>query len=194
MAAHEYYHGAHDSYLPTDVRGGSSAPSLPSLHTSQYTPLAQDRHHDSPSSPVFRQSSSNPSRTQIDDVDPQCYGPVRSGKKSSATQYSDEIPLRENPQAVSGYEPYAEPTASDAPLPPLAATESRRRRRKPAKRGFFSGNFPWVVYSFTIIQTIVFIAELIRNGMDCLSQMLEHAEADGCSRSHVKSYPDPPAV
>ena len=165
MAAHEYYHASHGSYLPNDGRSGSSAPSLPPLHTSQYTPLSQDRPHESPLSPVFTQSSFNPSRTNIDDTDSQYYGAGRSGKQPSTTQYSDQIPLRENSQAVSGYEPYAGPSAPpDGPLPALAATESQRGRRKPAKRGFFSGKFPWIVYSFSIIQTIVFIAELIRNG------------------------------
>ena len=40
---------------------------------------------------------------------------------------------------------------------------ARRRRKHP----FFGGKIPWVVYTLTLIQVCVFIAELVKNGEFC---------------------------
>ena len=165
MAAKDYYQSSQGGYY-YDGHDTSAAPTLPPLHTSQYTPLAQERPHESPLSPVFNQPSLQHSRTDIDEPEAHSFGTGQKARPAVTSQYSDEIPLREHSQGVSGYQqPSGQPPHSDEMLPALSTANGRKRgRREKTKKGFFSGRFPWVCWIFTAIQTIVFIVELVKNG------------------------------
>lgn len=81
-----------------------------------------------------------------------------------ANLYSDNIPLRQNPAKVS-----TEIGMQDhLPYDPAIVDRLPESRPKGRKHGFFSGKIPWVVYTLTVIQCAVFIAELAKNGMSRL--------------------------
>ena len=177
MAANEHYHGSNEGYYPHERNVGPSLPSLPNLHTQQqYAPLVLDRSHDSPLSPVYTQSSFNPSRIGIDETDPSYHGASHTGKSYGKRHYSDEIPLAEHPQDISGQQQYpAQRDPQDGTLPSPAAAEPRRKdRQHNRKKGFFSRKIPWVVYILTTIQSIVFIVELIKNGETSIRILLRN--------------------
>jgi hypothetical protein len=70
-------------------------------------------------------------------------------KRESATSVSPILPEQ----------PEDDPFVRDA-------DPSRQRKRSTGRRrdGWFSGQITWVVYTMTIIQLAVFIAELAKNG------------------------------
>jgi hypothetical protein len=84
---------------------------------------------------------------------------------SSQNSYSDAIPLRNQSKLGLNEEPDHVYDAPPPPPPPLGS--GREPRRLPRGLGFFQkdGTIPFVVYTFTIIQLAVFIAELVKNGM-----------------------------
>ena len=58
-----------------------------------------------------------------------------------------------------------DPLPHDPAIIDRPAQNAARRRRK---RGFFGAEkIPWVVYTLTLIQVCVFIAELVKNGENC---------------------------
>ncbi|KAG8530254.1 uncharacterized protein KY384_004755 [Bacidia gigantensis] len=73
--------------------------------------------------------------------------------------YADDVPLRPHPQKSDTVvqHDYDDSAITDRPPP-----------RQQRKKGLFSGRIPWVVYTLTLIQCVVFIAELAKNGkLDC---------------------------
>jgi hypothetical protein len=86
------------------------------------------------------------------------------GQGGSQTSFRDDIPLREHPAAPAKDD---EPTdhVYDAP-PNIMGVGGRPNRR--SGYGFFKtplAKIPWVVYTLTLIQISVFIAEIVKNGM-----------------------------
>lgn len=89
------------------------------------------------------------------------YGPT-----GSRTSFRDDIPLREH---TAGPAKDDEPTDHVYDMPPnTAAMGGGRPSGQRNRRGFFKTpltKVPWVVYTLTLIQFAVFIAEIARNGM-----------------------------
>ena len=82
--------------------------------------------------------------------------------------YADDIPLRPQPKQSSpdmyGHsQRQYRPEDVYPPQDPTVLDRSDRPKRK--NRRFFAGKVPWVVYALTFIQVVVFVAELIRNGV-----------------------------
>lgn len=155
MARNERY--SHES-----PHGRTDAP-LPPLPPSEF-----DR-------PTEYQSSISPITSPIDEPSYRTYG--RRSQQSIASNheyygdrdhepnpFSDDIPLRNHSQmeydgAYGQEQPRYEPRGFSNSLPPR--TQSTRSR---GKKGLFSSRVPWVTYAFTLIQSIVFLVELIKNG------------------------------
>ena len=169
MAANDYYKGwSAGEQTGNQIRVDDHPPRLPPLPIhQQYTSLRQDRPHDSPMSPVFDSTPLyEPHRTASEESTSDYFRAGRADRSRDSRQYSDEIPLRAQPQPVDehGGSPKQQ-TLPDDQLPSHIAGEPRRRRRRePEKKGFFSRQTTWVVYALTLIQLAVFIAELVKNG------------------------------
>lgn len=42
--------------------------------------------------------------------------------------------------------------------------DPRKKRRRKVKEGWFKGKITWVVYVVSVVELVVFIAEIIKNG------------------------------
>lgn len=174
MATNQYQTPVSTAYKPYQPRRGSGPPVLPPLPVPQYS-RGNVRPYDSPISPDFDYES--PFRSNLDrkpSDESEYFGAGRAGRLSEAHLYSEEIPLRENPQPFPQPNdsqrqlPYAEEGVIGAPdgeRPKKRRPRERREPREPEKKGFFGGKVPWVVYTLSLIQITVFIAELVKNGM-----------------------------
>lgn len=157
MAANEYYsHGSQN-------RGRSDAP-LPPLPPSAFDQPNESQHSISPitspfEDPSYRTYSRRSQQSISSNHD--YYG---GGRDHDPNPFSDHnIPLENHsPKAHSG--PYAQDQLRYEPdgmnnYPPQQTRSPRRRKKR-----MFSGRIAWVTYVFTLIQSIVFVAELIKNG------------------------------
>ena len=118
-------------------------------------------------SPVFDSTPLyEPHRTASEESTSEYFSAGRTGRSRDSRQYSEEIPLREHPQPIDEHGSTTKHHAlpEDGLPSPVASPPRRRRHRQPEKKGFFSGKIPWVVYTLTLIQLAVFIAELVKNG------------------------------
>jgi hypothetical protein len=87
------------------------------------------------------------------------YGPA-----GSRTSFRDDIPLREHPAVPAKDD---EPTDHVYDMPQNTTAMGERPSRRRSRNGFFNtplAKVPWVVYTLTLIQFAVFIAELAKNG------------------------------
>ncbi len=82
------------------------------------------------------------------------------------SQYADDIPLRDHPGLPAKGNNVSTDHVYDAPVQPMNLEEGRKRR----SGGF--GKFinpksrvPWVTYILTFVQSVIFIVEIIKNGM-----------------------------
>lgn len=137
MAANDYYHSTSYPSTPYHDYTNNNAP-LPPLP-----------------SPYAHSEYSVPSRTY-------------SGVSGDPYHDNDSIPLSErkkhdSSQPVSPVLPHEgdDPFVREAdPSRP----KRKKRRRRHAKQGWFTGKITWVVFVLTVIQLIVFLAEIIKNG------------------------------
>lgn len=165
MAANEYYN-------PSPSRSGrrsnptSLNKTLPPDPYAAYNPRPT---HPSPSymTSSFEDTSYHPYADQSQQSLPSpYYSTGGGGRDHEPNPYADDVPLRQYPDkgdsGMAMHDPLPDdPTVIDRPL------QSPVRRRR--KKGFFARRQPWVVYIFTFIQVVVFIAELIKNGKHVLS-------------------------
>ena len=96
--------------------------------------------------------------------DTRYYG-QQGGRQESQNSFADNIPLQDHPQAP-GKDTGTDHVYDAAAAPPHVLEEGRKRRS--GLGGFFKTTkkrIPWVVYTLTLVQTVVFIAELIKNRM-----------------------------
>lgn len=81
--------------------------------------------------------------------------------ENESNSYSDNIPLRQHQSKASSDMVMQDHLPDDPAIIDRPPQSANRRRRK---QGFFGREIPWVVYTLTLIQIVVFIAELGRNG------------------------------
>ncbi|KAL3418740.1 rhomboid family membrane protein [Phlyctema vagabunda] len=105
--------------------------------------------------------------------DSRYYGQGGGGRPQDSTNsFPEDIPLQNQSQHPAGAIKHQQPLtdhvydAGESGIPP-GATDGRHKRRS-AMGTMFQGKgpkkrVPWVVYIFTIIQTAVFIAEIVKN-------------------------------
>ena len=185
MAANEYYNDpAHPAnYRPDDKptvnTHVSQDPYSPynSHHVYQPSPFASPT-PDSASYHTYDHGSSNNTP----------YYATGGGRENEPNPFSDDIPLRPNvSKADSGgaFQDHLpnDPTVLDAPA------DNGRPRRARKKRGFFAKKIPWVVYFFTLVQCIVFIVELVKNG-NTIQVHLSNTQVDMKTSRHAHWQPD----
>lgn len=100
-------------------------------------------------------------------ADGRYYGQGGGGRPGpeSMNSYREDIPLRDHPATPAG----KDDTTDHVYDAPAAAPPQMMEEARPPKSGFGSfkakKRIPWVVYTLTLIQVAVFIAEIAKNGM-----------------------------
>jgi hypothetical protein len=153
MAANDYYDNhpsqSYHSQPPPRMTHTSESPFDGPFEDSAY-PLGEMGSHGMDSQTTLR-------------PDARYYGQGGGGRpQDSQTSFQDDIPLRDHPGGLAKGD---EPTdhVYDAPTP--MAGEQRSKRR--SGNAFFKtplAKVPWVVYTLSLIQIAVFIAEIAKNG------------------------------
>lgn len=162
MAANEFFS---DDSLGSRARTDAPLPSIPPSafdRSTKYEPSIQQH---TPVISPFDDPNYRPYGRESQQSIQSNYQYYGGGRDYDPNPFSDDIPLKTNTQkSPSG--PYASDQSRYEPegTNTLAAEEIRSNRR-PKKKGFFSGKTPWVTYVLTLIQSIVFLVELIKNGM-----------------------------
>lgn len=130
---------------------GRHAATTPLSHVSPYAPSEPDVQHPAHSH-----------QTLASDHSPYPAG----GRGNEADSYSENIPLNShapypypnNPPPEWMRQPSHYPPSPEMGEPPV---EGAGRRQK---KGFFKKKLAWVTYTLTLIQIVVFIVELVKNG------------------------------
>jgi hypothetical protein len=122
-------------------------------------PSRQERGAVSPVTSPFDDDHTHPFARQHSDTS---YLNPRSHGDSDPFDDGNAIPL-------SGRKSAAASTQTIAPmLPPedpfVRDIDPRKRREQEKRQGWFHGQITWVVYILTVVQLIVFIVEIVRNG------------------------------
>lgn len=100
--------------------------------------------------------------------EPDYYSNNHGVRAYGSDQYADDIPLKSNARH-SGQAPWMHentqyPSSPESQrLPPLDNSSTNQGRSRGNK--IFKKKIPWVVYVNTLAQIIVFIVQLVRNGM-----------------------------
>ena len=163
MAANEYYN---PSPQPSQRRSDAPLPPLPdpysSFNSNQYSssPAPSTRYEETSYHPHGRTSSQSLSSGVP------YYGAGSGGRDHDQTPYADDIPLRPQntkpgPMSPDPNHQYFDPLAAESSQDP--AVGPRRSRRKKRRQGWFSGKITWAVYFFTLVDIVVFIAEIARS-------------------------------
>ena len=175
MAANEYYQAFnpaahHDPTSPTshtsqgayDPYNSHQAPSTSHLPQQSYTSYnphgtsTDSPYHSTPQSPqgdfTYRPYEST---THSTSSPYNASGALAGGREHDRTSYADDVPLR--PQGKTHTDNAFPDHYGDDP-----AVVDRVPERKTKKS--FLARIPWVVYTLTLVQVSVFIAELAKNG------------------------------
>lgn len=96
--------------------------------------------------------------------------PRRSSEEMAYNHSADDIPLENQSRAHrdsvkgTGDLPVMHDHVYDAPRPPKPKSKGAVRFGELGMFGANAKRLPWVVYSFTVVQLAVFIAEIVKNG------------------------------
>lgn len=159
MAANEYYNNSYSQKphpaLPhdNDTHGdswGHQQPSSPTLVAGGYS-------HNYDNGGRYGHYHSN------SDND---LGESRMGHNND--YYSEDIPLKSN--AANNKPEWADdtryhPSPHDLPTEPLNLSDPVRRPSRRRKHGYFAKKIPWVTHITSLVQIIIFIVEIVKNGM-----------------------------
>lgn len=112
-----------------------------------------------------------PSHSPFDDQTyPNSHKQPSQSYAGSSGRLGDEDPF-EDPNAVPLSRKKHDSTATVSPILPheqedpfVRDVDPSRQRRRRQKDGWFTGRITWVVYFLTVVQLIVFLAEIIKNG------------------------------
>lgn len=166
MAANDYYDTPSD---PSRKRIDGPLPPVPYPYSS-YTPNVQQHDASSISSPYedpsYRPYGHQPSpHLTSDHTD---YNAGGGRHEFEPSPYSDNIPLRpqlrkSSSDLLNSHHRRSDAEGGQQPLKTRKKSRTGATRRK-KKKGLWSGRIPFVVYFFTLVQVVVFIAELIKSG------------------------------
>lgn len=163
MAANEYFHdtthqeGRRPPHLTTSIShdAPSSFSAYNSYNASQSSPYASPTHE----TPLYRPypQSTHSSSTKF-------YASGGGGRENDQNPFQDDIPLRQHPSKADAEARFPNHLPHDPTILDASSPEARGKSRSRSKKGFFAGRIPWVVYGFTLVQCVVFIAELVKSG------------------------------
>lgn len=183
MASNDYYYGsqkppAHDSPSPAPYYSSAYPPSphtgpAPSYHsdypaTAPSHPYGQRQQQTGPSpfdtvfdDNAYPMNSRNPTPTASTAHvgQPSPYYDASYQGAGGARPYPEDIPLQDRPK-----EPEINDHIYDAAGQP---PQQKSRKVRFGELGMFGADkkrIPWVVYTLTLVQVAVFIAEIVRNG------------------------------
>lgn len=167
MAANDYYNSFSNQQRP-NRRSDAPLPPVPGSQTA-YQPYGPTSKY-SPLSISFDESNNShtyPQQSQQSlGSDKRYYGAGVGGHAYQPSPYSEDIPLQPHqskPDHETGaYDQHRQD--NDAAYAARLGGQENRHRGGRRRRGFFKGPIPWVVYAFTLVQLIIFFAELGRNG------------------------------
>ena len=173
MAANEYYNDPY-STRPHIV---DAAKPLPPIDYNRYSSSSALNSY-SPHSPVSTVASTDQLQLQRDS---RLY-PSTNGRPGANSPYSEDIPLKYQAKVSTSaeewrgdhdqYPPSPESQIGDGSgLVPHPTSMDRKK-----KKGFFSGKIPWVVFTLSLIQISVFIAEIIKNSIVTGSPIMIHPQ------------------
>ena len=165
MAANEYYHPSPDQ--TNHHRLDTPLPPSPDPYTSYNPNLSHPSVPYSPthSSAPYEDTSYRPyGDLSQQSIPSPYYASGGGGREHEPNPYSDDIPLRQHPSKGNSEMMLHDPLPDD---PAIIDGPQRSRKGRNAKRPFFARKQSWVVYALTLIQVVVFIAELAKNGKDC---------------------------
>ena len=160
MAANDYYRDRNDHYRdPNDYYRdpnfnsySNSAKPLPRISQSDQYPSTSSL------TPVPSYHSDNQGRPRLPEKDSGRRPPIMNH------QYSDSIPLRDAPKIRTAPGSWQNQNTEYPPSPESQAAAPLVSGSSPSrKQGFFSGKIPWLVYILTLVQTTVFIVEIVKN-------------------------------
>ena len=161
MAANDYYTSFDPHRQGTSQINTSHPPQEPYTSYNPHSPTVHSSYNATPTSPHADHSYRPYEHSNYSTSSPlhASGGLASGGREHDQYQYADDVPLRPRPGKQSTDNVFTNNYANDheQPLPD-------RPHQKSKKRGFFSKKIPWVVYTLTIIQVIVFVAELGKNG------------------------------
>jgi hypothetical protein len=157
MAAHDYYRGQTLDNYSTPPR--------------QQSPSAYLPYSASPSNPQYQSSTSLPSyhsRVRPSQQDDSPYQSPYDQQTPSDERYEDSgIPLKPTSKTLQSEESFQMQDTNYPPSPESQKGPSLlphpKPRRKKKDNGFFTGKIPWVVFTVSLVQISVFIAEIIKN-------------------------------
>lgn len=159
MAANDYYNSSPSRPHPN--RLDAPLPHSPHQSFSAYNSNPTPPVAPYMSSTVHSPYEDSDSRPYEHSVPSPHYASGVGGREHEQNSYPDNIPLRQSPSKGESGMMMQDPLADD---PAIIDRPKDRRSRRKKKRGFFSGRIPYVVWTLTLIQVVVFIAELAKNG------------------------------
>lgn len=191
MASHDYYsqfdprhndtqyQRRADAPLPPVPSSPSFRPSKPTVNTSNISPVTSP--FDDQTYPSYPQASlPNISQQHLTDPEsPQYYG--RPSTHSHNDPFTDGNAIQMQSQGkqsaskMGGVGVTSSPTQAEMGYDhdPRAAKRrpSGRSRGKKKKEGLFTGRVTWAVFVLTGVQLVMFIVEIVRNGMSSLPNL-----------------------
>lgn len=98
----------------------------------------------------------------------------RYGIQNDPFADNDAVPLRDYQKSrkhdsQASVAPMIQPAEYDDPFVRDAEPKRSRRRKESKEQGWFKGKITWVCFILSIIQIVVFIYELVRNGKKAAS-------------------------
>ena len=161
MAANDYYRPA------TQTPDGRNQDITPHSPPDSYTLYHSRSHPAQPPSPYITSPQEDYSYRPYEHSNTSTQSPYFAsggvgGRDHEPNPFADDVPLRQHPSKQSSDIVMHNHLSDDDPAIIDRPPPKRERRRE--KRGFFSGKVPWVVYTLTSIQIIVFIVELAKSG------------------------------
>lgn len=176
MAANDYYDTPSD---PSRKRIDGPLPPVPYPYSSYTSNLQQ--HQASSIGPPYEDPSYRPygrpfsPNLTSDHTD---YNVGGGRHEFEPSPYSDNIPLRPQLRKSSSdlLNNHRRPSDAEGARPPREMRKKSRTgaTRRKEKKGLWSGRIPFVVYFFTLVQVIVFIAELVKSGTQSSLVMCMH--------------------
>ncbi|KAL8715398.1 MAG: hypothetical protein Q9220_000731 [cf. Caloplaca sp. 1 TL-2023] len=166
---------ANDYYNPPDSRAHqrrSDAPLPPVPDYELPHHLSQKHPSSSPFTTPFDDPSYQPygrqSRQSLGSEHPY-YGAGGAPRPYDPSPYSEDIPLRTHPSKQShealSYDQHRQEHEAAYAARMDAQQRSGHGNGRKKRKGWFSGRVTWVVYFFTLVQIVVFIAEIARNAV-----------------------------
>lgn len=176
MASHDYYSQFDPRHNHNQHNGRGDAPtSKPAVNTSHISPVMspfEDRAYPSYPQP----SLPNVSQQHLTDPESPLHH-ARPGDAASTHSHNDPftdsnaIPLqnqsKQSMNKMGGVGVTSSPIAAEMGYDSRAGKRrpSGRTRGKKKKQGLFTGRVTWAVFVLTGVQLVIFIVEIVRNGM-----------------------------